>query len=117
MLVWLLPEACKRHFAETLCLGVGEDGEDLVRLGRVGKRDAGIFEGMRDLVRVGDGRPADALIEPILEEGLELYAEQTSLGKEGSLLLQEREEVGGTSSGFGKTSASPKSAPHFVPPI
>ena len=52
MLVWLLPEACKRHFAETLCLGVGEDGEDLVRLGRMGKRDAGIFEGMRDLVRV-----------------------------------------------------------------
>ena len=94
MLVWLLPEACKRHFAETLCLGVGEDGEDLVRLGRMGKRDAGIFEGMRDLVRVGDGRPADALIEPILEEGLELDAEQTSLGKAGSLLLHEREEVG-----------------------
>lgn len=55
-------------------------------------------------------------VQIICEQGIELDPQDAAFREERSVLLYDREKCG-ISAGSGITTASPKSAPHFVPPM
>ena len=92
-LVVLLPDGEVHAFGERPALLLADDAEALVRR----RVEAGLIAVFRhrapDGAGVADGVRADALIEPVGEQRVELKAEQPPLGEQRAVLLDDGEKV------------------------
>ena len=92
-LVILLPDGEVHALGELFALLLTDDAEALVRRGGETGQIAVFHHRAPDSVGVANGVCADALVEPIGKERVELDAEQPSLGEQRAVLLDDGEKV------------------------
>ena len=92
-LVVLLPDGEVHVLGERPTLGLFDDAEALVRRGGEAGQVAVFRHRAPDGVGVADGIRADALVEPIGKQRVELEAEQPPLGEQRAVLLDDGEKV------------------------